>query len=62
MKAMYKYELAERAGVSTSTFQRWLKDLRPELEKLGIKPTTKLIPPLGVRLIVEHFCIELDEK
>ncbi len=62
MKAMYKYELAERAGVSTSTFQKWLRDLRPELEKLGIKPTAKLIPPAGVKIIVDYYCIDLQQS
>ena len=25
MKAMYKYEIADRAGVTTKTLRRWLK-------------------------------------
>ena len=42
MKSMLKSELAERAGVSLSTFGRWLKRHTEELERMGVTPRTKV--------------------
>ena len=60
-KSMYKSELARAAGVDPKTFRSWLKLIEPELERLNIKPTTKMMNPAAVKLICEHFCIELQK-
>ena len=44
-KAMYKYELASAAGVSTDTFRRWLISDRDALEAMGVSSTQHLLPP-----------------
>ena len=35
---MYKYELANAAGVSYNTFRRWLSGKRSKLAELGASP------------------------
>lgn len=60
MKAMYKNELARAAGVSSDTFRRWLVSSRTELEKFGVKPTTKLLNPAAVKYLCDKFVIEID--
>ena len=59
MKAMSKSELANRAGVSMSTFTRWLKPYRQQLESMGMKPGMKVLPPHIVKFICETFCIDV---
>lgn len=36
-KSMYKYELADAAGVSMFTFRRWLEACEEDLIRLGYK-------------------------
>lgn len=61
MKSYLKSELAAFAGVSNHTFSRWLKVLEDDLRVLGISKNTKLLPPIAVKLICEHFCIDVDD-
>ena len=58
MKAMYKYELAEAAGVSRDTFRRWLSGNRDKLAKLGAKPRGQLLPPKAVGWICREYGID----
>ncbi len=57
MKSMYKYELAEAAGVSRTTFNKWCKQHAAELLSLGCKPKSHLLNPAAVRYLCEKFCI-----
>ena len=59
MKAMYKSELAELAGVSTRTFQRYLATRRAILDAMGVSPRTRKLPPHAVRYICEDYCIDI---
>ena len=59
MKSMLKSELAAKAGVSQSTFKRWLQRNQKELSSLGVSPNAKLIPPNAVRYISEMYGIDL---
>ena len=36
-KTLYKYEFANKLGVSLKTFGRWIEPYRDDLEKLGVK-------------------------
>ncbi len=54
---MYKYELAQMAGVSNDTFRRWLK----VLHSLGCKKNDQLLNPAAVRYICEKYVIEFEE-
>lgn len=56
---MLKSELAQAAGVSTRTLKRWLKNHEKNLQEMGIKPTAKLLPPVGVAYICKHYGIDL---
>ena len=58
MKRTYKYELANAAGVSDRTFRRWLRENREPLARLGVKPTTKLLPPKAVEWICREYGID----
>ena len=61
MKAMTKAELAKAAGISSRTFSRWLYAHREELQLLGVPPHAHIIPPVGVKYIVEIFCIDVPD-
>ena len=61
-KAMYKFELALAAGVSTSTFHRWLINDQTILQDMGVSPNAKLLPPCAVKFICDKYCIELSEQ
>ena len=54
-----KSELAKLAGVSYSTFYRFLKSCRLVLESMGITLYTKKLPPHIVRYLSEEYCIDV---
>ena len=56
---MYKYELAEAAGVSTYCITQLCKQYETELQQLYplYKRTTKLLPPVLVRFLKEKYVI-----
>lgn len=62
MKAMTKIELARAAGVSSRTLARWLQmpPLRQVLTQYHIAPQQQLLPPVVVRKICEHLCIDVE--
>lgn len=59
-KSMYKSELARLAGVSLTTFKRWLKSDKEELEKLGYKRTSHILSGNIVKYICEKYVIDID--
>jgi len=59
---MYKSELARLAGVSPTTFRRYLKSRREVLASMGVSPKAQTLPPKAVKFIIEDYCIELPEK
>ena len=61
MKAMYKSELAQLAGVSVNTFRRYLNSRRDALAGMGVTPRTKLLPPKAVKFIVDDYCIDMPD-
>ena len=58
-KSMYKYELANAAGVSSETFRHWLKSDRDFLTSMGITPKQQLLPPKAVRYLCEKYDLEV---
>ena len=59
MKSMTKQQLADKAGVSLNTLNRWCKPLQKDLENIGVQPNARLLPPVAVKFIAEKFCIDL---
>ena len=59
MKSMSKSELADKAGVSVRTLMNWCEPYRQELERMGMKPTAKVLPPHIVKYLSEKFCINV---
>ncbi len=59
MKAMLKQELADAAGVNLRTLHRWCQPYRKELERMGMKPKMKLLPPHLVKWMCDKFCIDI---
>lgn len=59
MKAMYKFELAAYAGVSSKTLRRWMNSCQSELDDMGVTRESKLLPPAAVKLICEKFAIDI---
>ena len=56
---MSKQQLADRAGVRVQTLMRWCQPFRQELEKMGMQPNMKLLPPHIVQFLAEKFCIDV---
>ena len=59
MKSMSKAQLADAAGVSVKTLQRWLSRHSDELDMLGVRPRDKVLPPVAVRYVAEQYGIDL---
>ena len=59
MKAMTKQQLADKAGVSLNTLNRWCKPFQQELEALGLQPKAKMLSPIVVKFIAEKLCIDV---
>jgi transcriptional regulator with XRE-family HTH domain len=59
MKAMTKQQLADRAGVSLNTLNRWMKPLQQQLEDLGMLPGARILPPSIVKFLADRFCIDV---
>ena len=58
-KSMYKYELAQAAGVGRATFRKWLYQMREPLSAMGVTPKMKMLPPSAVQFLCEHYAIIL---
>ncbi|MBQ3633708.1 MAG: hypothetical protein IJQ06_06930 [Paludibacteraceae bacterium] len=58
-KSMYKYELANAAGVSSQTFRRWLITDRAALKAMGVTLRQKQLPPKAVRYLCEKYDIDV---
>ena len=62
MRAMTKAQLARAAGVCDDTFRNWLKDpyIQKRLAPMNLKKQQKLLPPQAVKIICDHYAIEID--
>jgi predicted DNA-binding transcriptional regulator AlpA len=58
---MYKSDLADAAGVSRTTFWRWLKENNSHLAKYGVKPRSKMLPPRAVKWVCDEYGIDYPE-
>ncbi|NCC99485.1 MAG: hypothetical protein EOL95_07275 [Bacteroidia bacterium] len=58
-KSMFKYQLANAAGVDVRTLNRWLKTDKEEINKLMGTISTRLLPPSVVEYICTKYVIEL---
>jgi hypothetical protein len=56
---MSKQQLADKAGVSLNTFNKWCKPIEKELLRLGMIPGARMLPPVVVKFIADRFCIDL---
>ena len=56
---MYKYELAEAAGVSANTFRRWLNENSSKLARFGVKQRSQMLPPRAVDWVCREYGIDL---
>ena len=61
---MSKAELAKAAGVSGRTFRRWLAEpyMRKQLRRFKLKPRQHILPAEAVKIICEHYVIELKNE
>ena len=57
---MSKQQLADRAGVSLKTLNRWLQPYSDRLTSMGYLPSMRVLPPRIVKFIADQFCIELS--
>ena len=62
MKRVYKSDLARAAGVSLTTFRSWCRKHEAELTARFTPPRAKILHPLAIKYLCEHYCIELSEK
>lgn len=58
-KMAYKYEIAERIGVSTSTLSNWLNiKYYKELSELGYEKNSRLLSPKIINYLKDKLCFE----
>lgn len=58
-KAIHKTQLAEDAGVSITTLQKWIKEQHDKLQgDVVLLPRAKVLHPLAVKILSEYYCIE----
>ena len=62
MKKLSKTELANAAGVSEKTVQRWCRKHKNVLNRLFTPPKAKKLHPLAVRFLCNYYCIDLNNK
>ncbi|MCQ2347553.1 MAG: DUF4248 domain-containing protein, partial [Paludibacteraceae bacterium] len=56
-KAMYKSELADRMGIKHTAMSRYMRQVENQLPHY--RRTQSLLTPAQVKIVCEHFCIEL---
>ena len=56
---MSKQQLAQCAGVTVRTLFNWCRPYHKELERMGLKPGMRVLPPHIVKWIAERFCIDV---
>ena len=57
---MTKQQLADCAGVSVRTLNRWCRRFDRELAAMGMLPNAKVLPPHIVKFITEKFAIDVE--
>ena len=64
MKSMTKAELAKAAGVSERTLRRWLNEpyMRRKLRRFKLKHRQHILPAEAVKIICEHYVIEVKSE
>ena len=62
MRAMTKSALAKAAGVTRKTLMKWLKEpfMQQQLAQFSLSPHQKKLPGKLVKIICEHYVIDLD--
>lgn len=60
MKSYYKSEIAQLAGVSKRTLQRWMAAHRDELLQRGFNVHGKLVCPQALHYIAQEYGIEIE--
>lgn len=55
-KALSKSEIANDAGVSIDVVREWCKQFEDKMIPFGYTRETKVLNPVCVRLLAEHFC------
>lgn len=60
MKSYYKSEIAQLAGVSKRTLQRWMAAHRDELLQRGFNVHGKLVCPQALHYIAQEYGIDVE--
>lgn len=58
-KSSTRKELAQAAGVSVKTINRWLASVEKELRERGYTKCTRVLNPSITQFVCNHFNIEL---
>ena len=61
MRSYLKSEMARAAGVSYSTFHRWMRQQSEQLSQWGVTPRSQLLPPAAVEWICGQYGIDEGE-
>lgn len=59
MKSMTKQQLADKAGASVNTLNKWCKPFQKELEAMGIGPNDRLLHPKAAKLVIKNLDIDI---
>ena len=62
MRKISKSELAKAAGVSRRTLYAWLQTpyMKQRLAAFNLRKRQHILPPEAVKIICEHYVIEID--
>ena len=60
MKRYYKSEVAQMAGVSARTLQRWMNAHRDNLLQLGYDPHAKFLHPRALDYVCREYGVDLE--
>jgi len=60
MKLYYKNEVAQLAGVSVRTLERWMARNRQKLLSLGYRQMDKFVHPKALEWMCQEYCIDME--
>ena len=59
LRFISKSQLAREAGISPRTLSRYLHDRQDVLQRMGVSPKAKKLPPYVVSYLAHEFCFDL---
>ena len=61
MKSKSKSEIAMAAGISVRTLYNWMRLHRTHLQRLGVQPNQRLLPPRAVDFVCQELGLHEED-